>query len=211
MTVSLPGLHEGSSLKPRVLSILAGLLLVAAACGDGRMSAEAYFAQATAAAAVYEQTTDEVFDRYGTVVGDALIDFEAHTRDSDTATLVEERDKLLETTVAELTLAYEQASEALHGFIAVMSGLEPPETVEMTHDVALGAWQRLVDTIPDLIAAIRTVDSPDDISVAINASAFGDAQPRVTAACANLQDVASGLGLTADLQCGEASSPEAPG
>lgn len=207
MTVSLLELHEGSSLKFRALPILAGLLLVATACGDGRMSAEAYFEQATAAAAAYEQTTDEIFDAYGSVVTDAPTDFGARTRDSDTATLVEERDRLLVTMVAEVTSAYGQAAEALDVFIAAMSSLEPPEEVEVTHDAALTAWQRLVDAIPDLIMTLEAVDSPDDFSVSINASAFGDAQPRVAAACADLEGLASALGLTADLQCGDARGP----
>ena len=109
---------------------------------------------------------------------DALADFGARTRDSDTATLVEERDRLLVTMVA-----------------------------EVTHDAALTAWQRLVDAIPDLIMTLEAVDSPDDFSVSINASAFGDAQPRVAAACADLEGLASALRLTADLQCGDARGP----
>ena len=167
------------------------------------MSAEAYFEQATTAAAAYEQTTDQIFDAYGNIVTDALTDFGARARDSDTATLVEERDRLLVIMVTEVTSAYGQAAEALHVFIAAMNSLEPPEEVEVTHEAALAGWQRLVDAIPDLIMTLEAVDSPDDFSVSINASAFGDAQPRVAAACADLESMASALGLTADLQCGD--------
>jgi hypothetical protein len=80
--------------------------------------------------------------------------------------------------------------------------LEPPSDVEPAHETAVAALQRSLDAIPGLVSAFSSIQSLDDISAAINGSAFGDAQPRVTAACQELQRLATEEGVSADLRCG---------
>lgn len=186
----------------RDLAAMALITLVAASCGDGRMGAGEYFAEVEQASAAYDQTTDEVFDLYRDIVADALRDFQTRTADADTTTLIDEMAILLEVTVTEVTSAFEQTEQALAVFVAALGALEPPADVQEAHDTALGALQRSLDAIPALKTSFATVQSLDDISAAINGSAFGDTQPRVTGACLELQRLASEGGVTADLRCG---------
>ncbi len=187
----------------RLVGALVAVGLIASSCGDARLSAEEYFAGASAAAARYDQATDEIFDLYATAVADALLDFEVVTAGSDTATLVEAIDRLLDTTITEVTSAFEQVALELETFIKSLADLEPPERVESAHDVATAALTRSLDAIPDLVAALRGAEKLADISPTINGSSFGDTQPRVTAACLDLERIASDLGVAADLRCNE--------
>ncbi len=177
------------------------IVFVLSACGGG-VSAEDYFAEAEQAAAVYDQTTDEIFDLYRTIVGDALLDFQVQTDGAETDKLVEETAKLLEVTRTEVISAFEQSGEAMSEFITALEELDPPAEAEVAHDEALAALRRSRDAVPDLLNSFVTVQSLDDISAAINASTFGDTQPRVTAACIELQQVADDAGIEADLRCG---------
>lgn len=193
------------STKRRAAKALSTVLVAAlttAACGSGA-AAEEYFAGAEQAAISYDQATNEIFDSYRAAVQDALLDFQVRTADADTTTVIEETAALLERTVAEVKKAFELAREELDAFIAAMRELDPPDDLDQLHETAVGALQRSSDAIPDLLQAFTTVQSLDDITAAINGSAFGDTQPRVDAACLDLQGAADGAGIEADLRCGD--------
>ena len=195
-------------MNSRLVGALLAVGLIASSCGDGRLSAEEYFAGASAAAARYDQATDEIFDLYTTATADALLDFEVVTAGSDTATLVEAIDRLLDTTISEVTSAFEEVALVLETFIMSLADLEPPQTVERAHDGATAALSRSLDAIPDLVAALRGAEKLADISSTINGSSFGDTQPRVIAGCLELEGLASDLGVAADLHCDEPGDPD---
>ena len=195
-------------MSSRLFGALLVVGLVAPSCGDGRLSAEEYFAEVSAASARYDQATDEIFDLYSTAVEDALLDFGVVTAGSDTATLVEAVDRLLNTTISEVTSAFEQVALVLETFIMSLANLEPPQQVESAHDAVTAALSRSRDAIPELVAALRGAEKLADISSTINGSSFGDTQPRVIAACLELEGVASDLGVAADLHCDEPDDPD---
>jgi hypothetical protein len=186
----------------KALSTILAAVLFTAACGSSP-SAEEYFSGAQQASITYDEATDEIFDSYRAAVEDALLDFQARTADAETTTVIEETAALLERTVTEVTRAFELAGEELDAFITAMDDLDPPGDLAEQHETAVGALRRSSDAIPDLIQAFTTVQSLDEIAGAINGSGFGDAQPRVEAACRDLQDAADAAGITADLRCGD--------
>lgn len=163
---------------------------------------EEYFAGAERASVAYDDTTGAIFDAYRSAVADALAEFQDRTADAETSTIIDETAVLLEVTVSEVTKAFEQAEGALDEFIAEMSSLDPPDEVASAHDTAVAALQRSRDSIPELIDSFAVAQSLDDISAAINGSTFGDTQPRVDAACRELERLAVDAGLTTDLRCG---------
>ncbi len=187
--------------KPVTVVVAAALVL--GACGGSGLSAEEYYASAEAAAINYDDTTDEIFSRYTTVVQEALVEFQDRTADADTSILVEQTAILLEVTIAEITSAFDQAGTALGDFVAVMAELEPPSDVAEAHDATVAALQRSHDAIPELVTSLRGAGSLGDISELINGSTFGDTQPRLTSACRELQGLAADMGVTADLRCGD--------
>lgn len=188
-------------MRKQISAACVAVTVLVAACG-GSLDAAEYFAELEEASAAYDETTDEIFDAYRTVVADALADFQVKTADADTATLIDETATLLDTTRTEVTSAFSQAQGAMSTFITSLEDLDPPAEAETAHDEALAALRRSRDAIPDLLNAFVAVQSLDDISAAINASTFGDTQPRVIAACLDLEGVAVEAGITVDLRCG---------
>jgi hypothetical protein len=89
-----------------------------------------------------------------------------------------------------------------------MAALDPPKDAQTAHDTAVAALSRSADAVPPLVTGLHGAESLDDISALINGSAYGDGRPRVTAACLELESVALGLGVTADLSCGESGDAE---
>lgn len=190
-------------MSTRSMMSAAAAVVLLAACGGGGMSPEEYYAAAEAAAVTYDDQTDAIFDGYREAVAAALEDFQERTSpDVETETLVEETARLLDITVAEITDAFEQAEVALQAFVSEFEELDPPSEIEDEHDEALAALQRSLDSIPDLIDALVEADSLASVSETINASSFGDTQPRLAAACRELEAAAAGFGVDADLRCG---------
>ena len=195
-------------MKSKVVAALVTLGVIVSSCGDGRLSVDEYYAEASTASAVYEQLSDENFDIYQAVVDDALLDFGVRTAGADTPTLVEETALLLEITTRELSAAFEQSGEDLGDFATTLGELVPPSSVEAAHDAAIAALQRSHAAIPDLVTAIRGASALQEIGGLITASTFGDTRPRVRATCIALETMAVGLGVTADLRCGESESQD---
>ena len=98
-------------MKSKVVAALVTLGVIVSSCGDGRLSVDEYYAEASTASAVYEQLSDENFDIYQAVVDDALLDFGVRTAGADTPTLVEETALLLEIITCELSAAFEQSGK----------------------------------------------------------------------------------------------------
>lgn len=175
------------------------------------MSPEEYYAAAETAAVAYDEQTDVIFDGYREAVAAALEVFQERTSpDSDTETLVEETARLLDITITEITKAFEQAETALQAFVTEFEELDPPSEIETEHEEALAALQRSLDSIPDLVDALLEADSLAGVSETINASSFGDTQPRLSAACRALEAAAAEFGVETDLRCGTDEEPEDP-
>ena len=179
---------------------------VISACGDGALSPAAYFAEVERSAAAYDNATDAMLDDYTAAIGLASTEFEAKTAGADTPTLAEEKARLLDALASEMASFFERGAAALEVFVEALGELAPPAEIEPAHADAVAALTRSLDAIPALVAELRAAKTQDEIDAAVNGSAFGDAQPRVAAACVALEAHATARGIAADLRCGDTGS-----
>ena len=185
----------------RMSAALLGVALIVAGCGG--VSAEEYFQEVEQGATAYDLHTGRFFGEYSSAVNAALAQFQAATADVEPEERAEEAAKLLAITVTEITKAFEEAAVAVGAFLAILNGLDPPGDVEAEHAEAVTTLTRSRDAIPDLVVSLRGAENLQDVGALINASTFGDTQPRVAEACRGLQGAATDLGLTVDLHCSD--------
>jgi hypothetical protein len=182
------------------------LLLVFAACGGA--SAEDYFVPASEVAARYDAATDEVFGAYTDTLREAVESFRDATRgdEPDTALVLAETQKLLDVTIVELSAAFESARTVLATFITELNALDPPSEAQDAHTNLVAALIRSRDAIPDLVASFIGATSLREVDALITGSAFGDAQPAISAACQSLETIAADEGYPLEL-CGAEETP----
>ena len=83
--------------------------------------------------------------------------------------------------------------------------LTPPAEIAPAHADAVAALTRSLDAIPTLVSALRAAETQGEIDAAVNGSAFGDAQPRVVAACVALEGLATARELPQTFVVGKRS------
>jgi len=82
-----------------------------------------------------------------------------------------------------------------------LAALVPPPELASPHDALVSAYDVAVATLPDLLAQVTGADSFDAITRALAGSGYADVQPRIAAACHDLEEQLAATGQPADLRC----------
>ena len=195
-------------MSSRLLWGAAVLSLVAVSC-SGTLSTGEYYAELEGSVGTYDADTAEIFGVYRSAVQVALDEFEQATTgdDLDSDMLAAATVDFRRATVTELTRTFGDVKSALDRYVRALDRLVPPAELETVHNEYVATLQRTEDAIPELITELRSATNLQAIGGIINASAFGDVQPRVVAACREVEEAALVLDRRLDLKCGSAATP----
>jgi hypothetical protein len=179
----------------RAVAALCAAVVVLAACSSNGMPLDEY------AAAVEGEATD-----YADEVSSL---FEQNVGDLDTAVSrlqdEVEGEALVAAALAETarlaSMLFAGISDASDRFVADLDALDAPASLEAEHRAYLDALAASREGAGALLPDLAAATTFDDIDRAIGSSGFSDAQPRVDAACKNLQQAIREQGPSVDLRC----------
>jgi len=177
-----------------VAAVCAGVVMLTA-CSSNGMPVEEYATVVEGEATAY---ADEVSGL-----------FEQNVSDLDTAVSrlqdEVEGEALVAAALAETarlaSMLFAGISDASDRYIADLDALDAPSSLEAEHRAYLDALAASREGTDALLSDLAAATTFDDIDRAIGSSGFSDAQPRVDAACRELQEAIQAQGPTVDLRC----------
>ncbi len=179
----------------RALAAICAAVVVLAACSSNGMPVDEYAAAVEGEATDY---ADEVSGLFEQNVGDlntavSRMQDEIEGEALATAALAE--------TARLASMLFAGISDASDRYMTDLDALDAPSSLEVEHRAYLDALAASREGTDALLSDLAAATTFDDIDRAIGSSGFSDAQPRVDAACKNLQQAIQAQGPSVDLRC----------
>ena len=179
----------------RLGTVLVAVVLVSSGCSAGDLSVDEYAASVEARAGSYAEEVTSLADKNISELDVAVARLQ---RDFEGESLVE---AAVAETARLAAMLFAGIGDALDRFVQDLDETDAPSDVESDHRAYVAALEASRIGIAPLLADLTSATTFDDIDRAIASSGYSDAQPRVIAACASLQDAIGGLGSVVDLRC----------
>lgn len=168
----------------RGLILVAGIVLLTAACGDDdgedATSLEEYFGEV-------ETILQESGDRFAELGSDGL-----------TAEDIQDPE--------DAVALYEEARDIVGDSLDSLRELDPPGEASREHEELVVAANNYVHELDAFVAQLQAAQTVDDVRALfanIPGSPLDEAANRLDTSCLQLQDVATARGIDADLGCGD--------
>jgi hypothetical protein len=174
-------------------AVIAGIVITG--CASSGMSITAYGEAMGSESASYAGEIDGLRDGYAFEMQDAIA---ALQRDMEGEAL--RSAAVAETSRRSLTL-FALLGDALDRYLQALRGLEAPSEVSAEHREFIDALEGSRAGISPILTALPGTATFDEIDRAIAGSGFADAQHRVEAACARLEQAIDDHGVDVDLRC----------
>lgn len=101
----------------------------------------------------------------------------------------------------EIKGAFEDGAANVEEFVNELDSIDPPDEVQEAHDEAVSAGGELVTAFKAMSDDVQNVESVDDL-VSLNTDDAAAASERFTAACFDIQQVATDNEIEVTLSCG---------
>ena len=179
----------------RPAALLAAGAVLVASCAGGGLSTEEYASTVEARAGNH---ADEIVNLADKNISELDVAVAQLQRDLEGEALAE---AAVDETARLAAALFAGIGDALDRYVQDLDALDAPSELETDHRAYVTALEASRSGIGPLVSDLAAAATFDDIDRAIASSGFSDAQPRVVAACTNLEQGIEERGPVVDLRC----------